>query len=150
MLAPAENPVWEGAPVVTSRIKAIVLALFAAYWVVVVLILVADRPVFDQVAGLSGDPRPAEIGAVLALTALLTFLSTGIVRGWRWMFWLILIVFLAGILRVPAAALQLAGRIVSPGPPWYTVLTAVVGTIQFFVALTMLAGYRRAGVWGDV
>jgi hypothetical protein len=28
------------------------------------------------------------------------------------------------------------------------VLQAVVGLIQFVMAMTMLAGYRKAGVWG--
>ena len=83
------------------------------------------------------------------LTALLTLLSVGVVRGWRWLFWLILIAFLAGILRVPAAALELAGKIPQQGPAWYVVLTAIVGMIQFVVSLTMAAGYRRSGVWGE-
>jgi hypothetical protein len=89
---------------VINRIKAVVLALFALYWVAVVVILVVARPVFDQVARLPANQRLAEFGAVLVLTALFTLLSAGIVRGWRWTFWLILVVFLAGILRVPIAA----------------------------------------------
>ena len=90
-----------------------------------------------------------QLAFFLALTALLMLLSVGIVRGWRWLFWLILIAFLAGILRVPAAALELAGKIPQQGPAWYVVLTAIVGMIQFVVALTMAAGYRRSGVWGE-
>jgi hypothetical protein len=62
---------------------------------------------------------------------------------------LILVAFLAGILRVPAAALELAGKIPQQGPAWYVVLTAIVGMIQFMIALTMAAGYRRSGVWGE-
>jgi hypothetical protein len=114
---------------------------------------VAARPVFDQVLDQAvrrpGDQRPAELGAVLALTALFALLSAGIVRGWRWTFWLILVVFLAGILRVPSAALELAGKAPAQGPPWYVVLTAVVGLIQFSIALAMLVGYRRSGLWGE-
>jgi hypothetical protein len=74
-------------------------------------------------------------------------LSTGVIRSWRWTYWLILIVFLAGVLRVPAA-LQLAGIAPSHGPAWYVALQAVVGLIQFVIALAMLNGYRKAGVWG--
>ncbi len=113
------------------------------------MIWIAARPVFDQVGGLPPGHVGIEAAEVLALTALLLVLSVGIVRGWRWLFWLILIAFLAGILRVPAAALELVDTIPRQGPPWYVVLTAVVGTIQFVVALTMVAGYRRSGVWGD-
>ena len=137
-----------------TRIKAVVIALFAAYWVVVVLLLVAARPVFDQVldqqARVSGDHRPAEVATVLVLTALLSLLSVGIIRGWRWTFWLILVVFLAGILRVPTAVLELTGKVSTQAPAWYVEFTAAVGLIQFCIAVAMLLGYRTAGIWGDI
>jgi hypothetical protein len=135
-----------------NRTKALVLALFAVYWVFVVVLLVAARDVYDgllpQAGGLSGHQRPAELGTLLALTALFVVLSTGVIHGWRWIFWLILVVFLAGIVRVPAAALQLAGNMPRQGPAWYVVLQAVVGLSQFGIAVAMLAGYRKTGVWG--
>jgi hypothetical protein len=134
---------------VINRIKALVLALFVLYWVAVLLILIAARPVFDQVGGLTRDRLPAEIGVVVVLTALLTLLSVGVVRGWRWTFWLILVAFLAGILRVPIAVFELAGKAPQQGPAWYVLLTAVVGLSQFGIALAMLAGYRQSGVWGE-
>lgn len=134
---------------VMNPIKALVVSLFAIYWVIVVLILVFARDVFDQVARLTGDQRSTEIAEVLVLSALLTLLSTGVVRGWRWTFWLILVVFFAGILRVPASVMQLAGYIPAQGPPWYVVLQAIVGLTQFLIALLMLAGYRRSGIWGS-
>jgi hypothetical protein len=133
----------------TNRLKAVVLALFVLYWVAVLLIWIAVRPVFDRVAGLVGNQRPAEVGVVVVLTALLTLLSIGVVRGWRWTFWLILIAFLAGILRVPLAVVELAGKASEQGPAWYVVFTAVVGLVQFGIALAMFAGYRKSGVWGE-
>lgn len=132
-----------------NPIKALVLSLFAIYWVVVLLILVFARDVVDQVARLSRDQRPTEIVYVLVFTALLALLSTGVVRGWRWTFWLILVVFFTGILRVPASVMQLAGVVPAQGPPWYVVLQAVVGLTQFVIALLMVAGYRKAGTWGS-
>jgi len=137
-----------------NRTKASVLALFAVYWVIVVVILAAARDVYDgqlpQAVRPSGDRRPAEIGTLLVLTALFAVLSTGVIRGWRWTFWLILVVFMAGILHAPASALQLAGIVPRQGPAWYVALQAAVGLIQFVIALAMLAGYRKAGVWGTV
>ncbi len=134
-----------------NRTKALVLALFAVYWVIVVVILVAARDVYDgqlaQAVDLSGDPRPAEIGTLLALTALLAVLSLGVIRSWRWTFWLILVVFLAGILRVPVSTLQLVGIVPRQGPVWYIALQAVVGLIQFGLALAMVAGYRKRSIW---
>jgi hypothetical protein len=82
-----------------NRTKALVLALFAVYWVSVVVILAAARAVYDsqlpQAVRRSGYQRPAELGALLALIALFLVLSTGVFRGWRWTFWLILV----GIVR---------------------------------------------------
>jgi hypothetical protein len=34
-------------------------------------------------------------------------------------------------------------------PAWYVALQATVGLIQFVIALVMLAGYRKAGIWGE-
>lgn len=142
----------EGGQVMT-RIKVLVLALFAVYWVTLVVILVAARDVYDQAlpqeaVRLAGNQRSAEIGVLLVATALFAVLSIGVIRGWRWTFWLILVVFLAGILRGLASALQLAGIVPSQDPAWSVVLQAVVYLIQFVIALAMLAGYRKAGVWG--
>jgi len=67
--------------------KALVLALFAAYWVIVVAILVAACDVYDrqlpQAVRPQGNQRPAEIGVLLVLTALFAALSTGVIRSWR-------------------------------------------------------------------
>jgi hypothetical protein len=135
-----------------NRTKALVLALFAVYWVVVVVLLAVARDVYDsqlpQAMRLSSHQRPAEIGALLVLTALFAVLSTGVIRGWHWTFWLILVVFLAGLLHVLVSALQLVGLMPIQGPTWYVVFQAVVGLIQFVIALAMLSGYRMSGVWG--
>ena len=132
-----------------NRTKGLVLALFAAYWVAVMGLWIVARSVFDQVGGLGRGQEDSEAAEVLALTELLMLLSVGVVRGWRWLFWLILIAFMAGILRLPAAALELAGKIPKQGPAWYVVVTAIVGMIRFVIALIMAAGYRRSGVWGE-
>ena len=131
-----------------NRTKALVLVLFALYWLAVALILVADRPVFDQVGGLPIHGLPADIGAFLVLTALLALLSAGVVRGWRWTFWLILVVFVLGIRTVPVAVLDLTGRLPQQGPTWYVLFTVVVGLAQLGIGVAMLAGWRRSGVWG--
>jgi len=134
-----------------NRTKGLVLALFAAYWLVVVVVLVTARDVYDQQlpVNLSGDRRPAEIAALLVLTALFGVLSTGIIRNWRWTFWLILVAFMAGILRAPISALQLTGAVPAQGPAWFVVLQVVVGLVQFVIGLGMFTGYRRSGLWGE-
>jgi hypothetical protein len=47
-----------------------------------------------------------------------------------------------------AAALQLAGYLAPGGPTWYVALQGVIGVVQFAIAVAMLAGYRRCGIWG--
>ncbi len=72
----------------------------------------------------------------------------GVLRRWRWIFWLILVAFLAGALRVPAAVLQLTDVLPARTPNWYVVFQGLVGLVQLAIGLDMLADYRRSGVWG--
>jgi hypothetical protein len=85
---------------------------------------------------------------VAALTVFIALLSIGVLRRWRWTFWLVLVAFLAGVLRVPLAILQLTGVLVADGPAWYVVFQGLLGVVQVMIGLAMVAGYRRAGVWG--
>jgi hypothetical protein len=75
-------------------------------------------------------------------------LETGVIRRWRWTFWLILVAFLAGVLRVPISILQLTGVLDADFPNWYLVFQGFIGLVQFGIGLVMVAGYRKAGVWG--
>ena len=131
----------------SNRIRAAVLGQFAAYWLVVMGIFLADRSLFDQILAqqvkATGDRTPFEVSTLFVLTALLSLLSVGVVRNWRWTFWLILIAFLFGMLRIPQVALELIGRLPKPFPTWYTLLIAVVGTIQFVTGLAMLTYWLR-------
>ena len=95
-----------------------------------------------------GSRPAAEIVFAAGLSGLIAVACAGVVRRRRWAFWLILIAFFAGVLRVPAAALQLAGYLAPDGPTWYVALQGVIGVVQFAIAMAMLAGYRRRGIWG--
>jgi len=35
------------------------------------------------------------------------------------------------------------------GPPWYVIMQGAIGVVQVLIALAMLLGYRRSGVWGS-
>ena len=95
------------------------------------------------------DSLAIEASFVVALSALIALLVVGVFRRWRWTFWLVLIAFFFGVLRLPASALQLAEIIPASGPTWYEVLQGVIGAVQFLIAIAMFAGYRKAGVWGE-
>ena len=49
----------------------------------------------------------------------------------------------------PVSVLQLTGVMATSTPKWYVTLQGVVGVAQFAIGLAMLAGYRRAGPWGE-
>jgi hypothetical protein len=100
---------------------------------------------------LRGMPASGTRGTLAFLAALLAFLGAlgvGVVRRWRLLFWLLLLAFAVGLVRVPLAVLQLSGRVAPEGPDWYVVLQAVIGVVQVGLAYAMFAGYRRAGPWG--
>jgi len=127
-----------------------VLAFVAAAWAAVVAILAVAPDVYDQALGLQiVDRRQFEVGFLAALSIFLVIVATGVVRRWRWMFWLILVAFLAGVIRLPASVLELAGTIPRQGPAWYVVLQGVIGAVQFVIGIAMLVGYRRSGLWGN-
>jgi MFS family permease len=71
--------------------------------VALIVILVAAPEVHDaelKPLGLAGL-APARLAFLAAITGLLVLLAVGTLRRWRWMFWLLLVAFPAGILRLP-------------------------------------------------
>ncbi len=133
----------------TNRTQRLVLGFFAFALAALVAILIASPEIYDATLKFGPEVHPlTDLAFLLAISTLIAVLGLGVLRRWRWMFWLILVAFLFGVVRVPAAALQLMGILPSGGPSWYVVLQAMIGVVQFLIALAMLAGYRRAGVWG--
>jgi hypothetical protein len=59
------------------------------------------------------------------------------------------VAFLAGVLRLPASVLELAGILPLQGPAWYVVLQGAIGLVQFAIGIALVKGYRRGGVWGN-
>jgi hypothetical protein len=132
-----------------NRTQALVLSFFVVALGSLVVILVAAPEVYDQALRLRSGSTAAEVAFLAVLTAFIGLLTVGVLRRWRWMFWLILVAFLAGVLRVPVAVLQLTGVLAADVPAWYVIFQGVIGLVQVAIGLAMLAGYRRAGVWGS-
>jgi cell division protein FtsW (lipid II flippase) len=134
---------------VVNRTQALVLGFFLLVWAGLVVILAAAPEVYSRTLKLpAGNHRWAELAFLAALSAFIVLLGLGVLRRWRWTFWLIVVAFLFGVLRVPASLLELTGALPASGPTWYVLVQALVGLLQFAIGLAMLAGYRRAGVWG--
>jgi hypothetical protein len=69
-----------------------------------VVIRAAAPDVYDQALKLPPSwPRWAGTVFLLGLVAFIALLAVGVLRQSRWIFWLILLAFLAGVLRVPVA-----------------------------------------------
>ncbi len=131
-----------------NRTQGLVLGFFISAWTALVMILMAAPEIYYQALRLPGGQRwPWALGFLAILSAFLLLLGFGVVRRWRWTFWLVLVAFILGVLRVPASVLQLAGVLPAAVPTWYALLQALLGLVQFAIGLAMLAGYRRAGVW---
>jgi hypothetical protein len=131
-----------------NRTQALVLGFFLVAWVSLLVVLVAAPEVYDEALRLPGDRGLTEVAFLAALTGFIALLGVGVVRRWRWAFWLILVAFLAGVLRVPLAILQLSGVQPANVPTWYVTFQGLIGLAQLAIGLAMLAGYRRSGVWG--
>jgi hypothetical protein len=132
-----------------NRTQALVLGFFLCAWMSLVALLVASPAVREvTVNRIPGSGTSTIIAFVVALSGFLTVLAIGVLRRWRWLFWLLLVAFAAGLARVPIAILQLSGRMASEGPNWYIVVQGVISVIQVGLAVAMFAGYRRAGPWG--
>ena len=132
-----------------NRTQRLVLAFFALAWLLLAVTVALSPAVRDEsVRRMPGSGAPATVAFLAALLVLLAVLGIGVVRRWRWLFWLLLLAFAAGALRVPVAALQLSGRITPQGPDWYVVLQAAIGAVQVGMAYLMYLGYRRSGPWG--
>jgi hypothetical protein len=132
-----------------NRTQALVLGFFLLAWVSLLVILAAAPEVYDQARRLpTGDRRPLELALPAALSGFIALLALSVVRRWRWTFWLVLVAFLFGVLRVPVAILQLTEILAANGPTWYVAFQGLLGVLQFAIGLAMVAGYRRAGVWG--
>ena len=131
-----------------NRTQALVLGFFVVALGSLVVILVAAPEVYDQALRLPDSSGVAEVAFLAVLAPFLAVLAVGVLRRWHWIFWLVLVAFLAGILRVPVAILQLTGVLAADVPTWYVLFQGVIGLAQVAIGLAMLVGYRRAGVWG--
>jgi hypothetical protein len=132
-----------------NRTQALVLGFLVAAWLALIAILVLAPDVFAGALKMpAGGSAAPEVAFLVAISALIALVGVGVLRRWRWMFWVVLAAFLAGVLRVPASLLELMGVLPVSGPAWYVLLQAAIGVVQFGIGLAMLSSYRRAGTWG--
>ena len=127
-----------------SRLQAVLIAFLVLAYTALVVSYAIRPSLFIR-----GSPAMTKtallFGAVFSLEA---FVAAGVLRRWRWMFWIILLAFGLAPLRIPFTLLQLTG-VLSGGPPvWYGALQIMLSSVQFAIAFWMLRIYRRRGAWG--
>lgn len=134
-----------------NRTQQLVLGFSVLACVALIAILAAAPEVYEQLLRLpGGEPKLPMLAFLTALSTFLMLLGVGVVRRWRWTFWLVLVAFLiGGVLRVPASILQLREMLPTDFPAWYLMLQALIGGVQVAIGLLMVVGYRRDGVWGS-
>jgi hypothetical protein len=114
-----------------------------------VAIFVVVPEVYEQALRLpSASGHSVGLAFLIGLLVFIALLVVGVLRRWRWTFWLIVVAFLFGVLRIPASVLELIGVLPKAGPTWYVLYQALLGLVQFSIGLLMLVGYRRGGTWG--
>ena len=97
-----------------NRTQAIVLGFFLVVWATLMVLFAVVPGDYDRAMNLSS--AGAGLLFLVGISAFIALLGVGVLRRWRWMFWLIAIAFLFGVLRVPATFLMLEGVLPADGP----------------------------------
>jgi hypothetical protein len=98
-----------------NRTQALVLGFLVVVWVSLLAIFAVAPEVYYQTMKLSS--AGAGLLFLVGISAFIAVLVVGVLRRWRWTFWLIAFAFLFGVLRIPASVLALAGVLPAAGPP---------------------------------
>jgi hypothetical protein len=91
-------------------------------------------------------PFPVTLFLVVILV-FIAVLMVGVVRHWRWVFWVLLVAFGGMILEIPATILQLTGVLPLLFPVWYSLCRMGVAMMAVAIAVWMGQIYRHHGVW---
>src|SRR5712692_6992736 len=137
--------------VIVQRLEKVLIAFFVLAVLFALVVYIVTPSIYTQVLSLGASPTERyPLPATLFLLGLSVFIAVvilGVIRHWRWLFWLLLIAFAAMILDIPATILQLTGVLPSLFPLWYSLCRMGVSLIAVVIAVWMLQIYRHYGVW---
>jgi hypothetical protein len=135
----------------SRRLQWTLLAFFLLAAPLLVVVYVVAPSIYTSMLFLR--PSPAErnpAAATLLLVGVGGFLAIvmiGVLRHWRWVFWLVLLATGSMILDIPATILQLTGILPGLFPVWYSLCRMGASLVAVVIAVWMLLIYRRHGVW---
>lgn len=135
----------------TRRLEIAVIAFFTLMLLSLLVIYAVDPSIYLQSLKLTPSPVdrfpwPATL-FLICLVAFLGVLSVGVLRHWRWTFWLMLIAFSASVLQFPAELLQISGVLPLTSPLWYSLFRLAVAVLELGLAVWMIQVYRHKGIW---
>ena len=137
--------------ILARRLVRFLIAFFLMATLFLLVVYFAAPSIYTDTLMLRSSPAERyPLPATLFLVGIVVFimiLIAGVLRKWRWLFWLLLVAFGFMILEVPATILQLAGLLPDPYPVWYSFCRMGVAVIAFAIGLWMFQVYRRYGVW---
>jgi len=137
--------------VIARRLQRVLIVFFVLAVLFALVVYIADPSIYVKTLSLAPFPvdrYPLPVTLFLVgLVVFLVILSVGVVRHWRWLFWLLLVAFGASVLQIPAAIFQFAGVLPDPYPLWYSLIRMGVAIVEIGIAVWMIRIYRHAGVW---
>lgn len=135
-----------------NRLRAALLAFCGIAVAILIAVYTVAPEIYVQTLMLRPDPADAHPLAATALmgaiAVLVAVLAVGIVRRWRWLFWLVMAAFTLSALQIVALPFELAGILPPQFPVWYALSRGVVAVVQLVIGIWMIRLYRRCGVWG--
>jgi cell division protein FtsW (lipid II flippase) len=137
--------------VLLRRLERVLIAFFLLAALSLLVVYFADPSIYTKTLTLESTTTDRySLPATLFLVGILVFITVlmvGVMRHWRWLFWLILIAFGFSILQIPATILQLTGVIPDSFPVWYSLYRMGVALFQAVIAVWMIYIYQHYGVW---
>ena len=134
------------------RLGTVLIAFFVLAACSIIIVYFVDPSIYAKVLKL--EPTTTDrypFASTLFLVAILIFIAIlifGVIKHWRWLFWLLLIANSFSILEVPATILQLTGVVPEVYPTWYSIYRMGIAVIQVGIAIWMIRIYFQYGVWG--
>ena len=133
------------------RLERAVIAFFILVALSLPVVYVADPEIYAQSLSLtssSADRYPVPVTLFLVgILVLITLLILGVVRHWRWVFWLMLVAFAGSALHIPVTLLQITDVLPSSDPLWYGLFRMGVAVVELALAIWMIQVYRHSGIW---
>ncbi len=140
-------------PRTRRMLQSAIVAFFSSMIALLVVLYLVTPSIYLETLGQtapSSDTHPLAVNLFFAVILLFVAVGAyGVLRGWRWVFWLAMLAFLASALEIPAGILQLVGVIPIQQPTWYVLLRMATSVVEFALGLWMLRVWRACGVWAQ-